>query len=286
MALFGSHTITIKNAPRVPQETTPPTVAQSLGSRGVAEKKPIILKLADFVRGIGFGPVKLMGGQPPKELQANISQAARVYTPPSGGEKSVVEKLPPGAKFMGGDQLPGIAGPVRQVQKPAQNDGAAKDTMAFARYKPAVVKVTPDQKLKIVATMVAEAANEGEEGFAAVVNTAINRALTNPEYYGQDIFSVIASPAQYSGFGDNNYAEVRDFLRGKRKIHNQDRIQQIELAKKVLDTALAGKLPDNTRGATHYYASSGPNKIQAPFWVPKAESRGQIGSHSLYYLYR
>ena len=125
---------------------------------------------------------------------------------------------------------------------------------------------------QIVATcMVLEAGGEGSEGMQAVLNVILNRADGSlhrivPETVKNGAFSCMSSVWKHS---EPNYSPLI------RRAENQS--GAYEQAMNLISLMEEGFLRDNTRGATHYHASS----IQ-PYWISDMRYLTTIGNHIFY----
>lgn len=135
---------------------------------------------------------------------------------------------------------------------------------------------TPDEKNKVIATIVAEAIGEGEEGLQASLNTVKNRAKEK----GKTLYDVVSQPAQYSAFSSDNkiYSKVRDLLRGKPVLFaNATEKQSVEKAvKKVKEMVEDSNLQDITDGATHYFNEK---TMTDKSWMNEGKETKRIGNH-------
>lgn len=127
-----------------------------------------------------------------------------------------------------------------------------------------------DREVDVLArTLWGEARGEGFAGMVAVGFTIKNRAA-RPGWWGKDIISVCQHPWQYSCWNvkDPNYP----YLSGARPIPSAEYVKAREAALAVI----AGRQPDPTGGATHYYSTS---LKTPPPWSVKAKQTVQIGRH-------
>ncbi len=130
-----------------------------------------------------------------------------------------------------------------------------------------------DHEVDVLArTLWGEARGEGFAGMVAVGFTIKNRAA-RPGWWGKDITSVCQHPWQYSCWNvkDPNYT----YLSGARPIPSAEYVKAREAALVVL----AGRQPDPTGGATHYYSTS---LKTPPTWSVKATQTVQIGRHRFF----
>lgn len=130
-----------------------------------------------------------------------------------------------------------------------------------------------DREVDVLArTLWGEARGEGFAGMVAVGFTIKNRAA-RPGWWGNDIISVCRHPWQYSCWNvkDPNYP----CLSGSRPIPTAEYVKAREAALVVI----AGRQPDPTGGATHYYSTS---MKTPPAWAVKAKQTVQIGRHRFF----
>lgn len=130
--------------------------------------------------------------------------------------------------------------------------------------------------LDIVArTLWGEARGEGREGQEAIANVIMNRvvrarARQGGWWWGSDPVAVCRKPWQFSCWNPNDPNRRKlDWVSAKDPIF----ARCLAIAKR----ALAGELPDRTRGATHYHEQS-----LAPPWSLGRTPTTQIGRHVFY----
>lgn len=125
----------------------------------------------------------------------------------------------------------------------------------------------------LAATIWAEARSEGEEGMRAVAHVIVNRLGSR---FGEDIETVILSPAQFSAWnlGDRNrpLAEAPE-----RYATAGVDLQTWETAQRVAREVLAGHSIDPTGGALFYHT-----RDVRPWWARFGQGRRQIGAHVFY----
>jgi spore germination cell wall hydrolase CwlJ-like protein len=116
-----------------------------------------------------------------------------------------------------------------------------------------------------------EARGEGSNGQHAVAWVIKNR-VTRGGWFGKSWAEVILKPYQFSSFNAND--------KQKFPIPETDPAfgPCLYAAKHVYD----GTSPDPTMGATHYYASSGPSKIDPPSWVKDMIPTVTTGNQSFF----
>jgi len=133
-----------------------------------------------------------------------------------------------------------------------------------------------DRDKDILATLlVKEAGGERDyiSGMAAVMNVIYNRARGNPrEFVRQAIRKY-----QFSAFNEIKTPVQMQELINKTKSH-----KAYNAAKEMVNKAIKGRLTDITDKSTHYYASSGPNKINPPKWADPTKETNKIGNHQFY----
>jgi spore germination cell wall hydrolase CwlJ-like protein len=121
-------------------------------------------------------------------------------------------------------------------------------------------------------TLWGEARGEGVAGMIAVAWSIRNRVDDGKDksWWGEGYTGVCQKPYQFSCWNKNdpNYP----FLSGARQIPFRELAQCRAAADQVMD----GKVPDPTRGATHYYATS---MAKAPTWSLGAKRTLTLGHH-------
>ena len=123
----------------------------------------------------------------------------------------------------------------------------------------------------LIRTMYAEAANQGEDGLAAVAHVILNR--TKDSRFPDNAYDVVHQDKQFSAWNDAD-------MEGNDLVNIDENSKEYKDVAKILDNILSGESPDITRGATHYW---NPNKAN-PNWGPDTlaahEAGGlQIGDH-------
>ncbi len=125
-------------------------------------------------------------------------------------------------------------------------------------------------------TIWGEARAEPMEGMEAVAGVVRNRvALARKKggyWWGGDIISVCQKPYQFSCWNrsDPNYPKL---------IAVTDKDRFFRAAREIAQRAVAGALPDRTRGATHYHAD-----YVSPYWAKGQVPLITIGRHIFYRL--
>lgn len=119
----------------------------------------------------------------------------------------------------------------------------------------------------IFLTVYHEARGEAPIGQKNVVKVILNRAHKN----NWPVENVVKARKQFScynkGLNDPSLI-VRDIITmGKVSANVYDAIEEWNSG-------------DRLNGATHYYASSGPNKIPKPYWAPSMTEVGKWGHHT------
>lgn len=134
----------------------------------------------------------------------------------------------------------------------------------------------PDRDKDILATLlVKEAGGEKDyiAGMAGVMNVIFNRAKGNPRNFVREATRKL----QFSAFNAVKTPRQMDQLVNSTKSH-----RAFQAAKQIVNSAIKGKLQDITQKSTHYYAASGPNKIQPPKWADPTKKTNKIGHHQFY----
>ena len=144
--------------------------------------------------------------------------------------------------------------------------------------KPATLPVTdPDtlSEVEVLArTLYGEARGEELAGIEAVASVILNRvafAQSRGRYWwGNDITSVCLKPSQFSCW---NKADPNR----KKLLALSPRDPAYRLCKRIAKRAVAGDLPDQTEGATHYHTHA-----VDPFWARGHVPCAEIGNHLFY----
>ncbi len=108
----------------------------------------------------------------------------------------------------------------------------------------------------------------GKEAVAAVIMNRVRRARKRGGYWwGGDVTGVCTKPWQFSCWneGDPNRRKIEAVTDANRTFQTCTRIAR---------RALAGTLPDPTKGATHYHARG-----VSPPWAQKRVPAAEIGGH-------
>ena len=128
----------------------------------------------------------------------------------------------------------------------------------------------------ILATLlVREAGGEKDyiAGMAGVMNVIQTRAKNNPK----DFVNQAIKKFQFSAFNAIKTPQQMDQLIATTKSH-----RAFNAAKEMVEKAILGKLTNITSNSTHYYAATGPNKIQPPKWADPTKKTNKIGHHQFY----
>lgn len=137
-----------------------------------------------------------------------------------------------------------------------------------ASAKPSAVNQEKLSETDVVAAcLVLEAGGEKNsiKGMTAVMNVIQNRAKRGG-WWGNTLYKVSVKSKQFECFNNGVFTAV---AKAKKR-------SNFLTAKKIVETAIAGKLPDITNGATSYYANKGKNATVPP----QATDKGiQIGNH-------
>jgi hypothetical protein len=133
--------------------------------------------------------------------------------------------------------------------------------------------MTPLERDLIVRTIYGEAANEPEDGQAAVARVIQNRLRAGS--YGPDIRSVIMQRNAFEPWGTD---EGRSRMKGLQS--SDPRYQAIGA---VVDRAWADP-NDASQGATHFYSPTAQAALgrRPPAWATPETSRGEIGRHAFF----
>lgn len=148
--------------------------------------------------------------------------------------------------------------------------GPLRITVRPRREAPAI---DPRARDLAIRTIYGEAANEPDEGKAAVAAVIRNRAQAG-RYGGSDVPSVVMAPNQFEPW---NRADARNrMLALKPGTPDYERIGQI------VDRVFSGEMPDPTGGMTHFYA---PEAQAALGRMPPGWAKGEslpIGRHTFF----
>lgn len=127
----------------------------------------------------------------------------------------------------------------------------------------------------LAALLVREAGGEKDyiAGMAGVMNVIVNRANNNPNNFIKEALKRY----QFSAFNEIKTPQQMDQLVSSTLNH-----RAFKAAKEMVQKAISGGLTDITNKSTHYYAASGPNKINAPKWADPAKKTNKIGHHQFY----
>lgn len=124
-------------------------------------------------------------------------------------------------------------------------------------------KILPDQHEIIATNAYAEARGEGFDGMVAVTNVVRHRK-NDPEF-PNTYYDVITQPKQFSWLNSGKPIVIEDEA-------------SWELAQRVADLELRGKLPDLVNGA-RYYANPRKVNISRHQWVVKYQPLAEVGRH-------
>lgn len=122
----------------------------------------------------------------------------------------------------------------------------------------------------LVRTILGEAGGEGSEGMNAVLQVILNRAESGRWPNDPAIVAL-----------DHNKKGTYAFSYWNSPKGIQKDSPEYKKALAIVRAGLAGKLPDPTGGATHYYANKGPNAIPEPDWfvAEGGAAATQLGNH-------
>jgi spore germination cell wall hydrolase CwlJ-like protein len=135
-----------------------------------------------------------------------------------------------------------------------------------------VMTATEKDRDVLARTLCGEARGESLVGQIAVAWTIRNRVNDGKakSWWGEGYAGVCQKPYQFSCWNRNdpNFA----YLSGAKQIPFREFAQ----AQIAADLVIAGKVPDPTRGATHYFATSMP---KPPTWERGAKRTFLLGHH-------
>ena len=141
--------------------------------------------------------------------------------------------------------------------------GKAEITSAPGQNEASKFALSDVDKNDLINTLIAEAGGEGEQGMAAVASVIRNRA----ESRGKSPADIIREPKQFTGYEAPG--------EGARKAMQDPEMRS--RAETILNSVLAGELPDPTGGADHYHAD-----YVSPDWAGKMPQTAKIGQHIFY----
>jgi hypothetical protein len=148
----------------------------------------------------------------------------------------------------------------------------------FLRSLETLPEGTPDSEtLDVLAwTMLGEAANQGDDGLAAIANVIQNRAGSGD--YPADLKRVALQKKQFStwnkGEGGNNP-----------KARYPKSSEEFQNARRIAADVVSGRRPDITGGATHYWSPKGMTAMgyaETPYWAEGEKSKWgtlELGDH-------
>jgi spore germination cell wall hydrolase CwlJ-like protein len=146
----------------------------------------------------------------------------------------------------------------------------AKCGFIFAWRK--VMTETDKDRDILARTLWGEARGESLAGQIAVAWTIRNRVNDGKarSWWGEGYAGVCQKPYQFSCWNKNdpNFA----YLSGAKMIP----FRELAQAQIAADQVMAGKVPDPTGGATHYYATTMP---KPPMWAKDAKKTLELGHH-------
>ena len=108
-------------------------------------------------------------------------------------------------------------------------------------------------------TLFAEADKSSMKNFESdatgIANVIKNRTL-NPDRFGADVYDVVSSPDQFTGYGG------KEFMKAASGNMTDDEAKFLKKAFQITSGVERGVIEDNTGGADHYYN----DKIAKPAW--------------------
>lgn len=130
--------------------------------------------------------------------------------------------------------------------------------------------MTPDDLDVVARTVWGEARGEPKDGRVAVAWVIKNR-VKSPRWWGTDYPSVCKRPFQFScwNLNDPNRAKIEALTEDDKAFRE---------CLKVASGVISGEVPDNTGGATHYFADS----IEPPVWTKRMTQTVTIGHHTFF----
>lgn len=130
------------------------------------------------------------------------------------------------------------------------------------------------EKNEVIATVVAEAIGEGEEGMQYVLNNIMNRSTEK----GKTMHQVVKSRNAYSAYGNPMFNKVVGLLNGTPvKFKDATEKMLIEKATKKIKAMIdSGEIEDLTGGSTHYW---NPETAKHQKWMDEGEYTLKKGKH-------
>lgn len=116
-------------------------------------------------------------------------------------------------------------------------------------------------------TVYHEARGESPLGQKSVVKVILNRASKR----NWPISNIVLARKQFSCYNDGLQSP---------NLWLKDIPTAVEVAKNVKEAIEEWTAGDTLEGATHYYASSGPNKIKPPYWAALMTPVGRFDNHT------
>lgn len=118
-------------------------------------------------------------------------------------------------------------------------------------------------------TAYCEASNQPPEARRAVIHVMFNRMSVNPKRFGKTVAAVCLQRYQFSEW-NGDPIDNRNLARAASTADSDSLMLDCAAAY----DEVAGGSPDQTKGATHFYADS----ITPPDWTQNASFCGKIGS--------
>lgn len=139
------------------------------------------------------------------------------------------------------------------------------------QLKPAPAASSADIDI-LARTLWGEARGESQAGMEAVAWTIRNRVDDGKvkSWWGEGYAGVCQKPYQFSCWNANDVNSP--YLRGAKPIPAGEYKKALAAATAVVN----GTVPDPTRGATHYYATTMP---KPPAWIKGATQTLRLGQH-------
>lgn len=115
--------------------------------------------------------------------------------------------------------------------------------------------------------------------------TVYHEARGEPAIGQKNVVKVILNRASNRGWPAENIVKARKQFSCYNKGLNdpslivRDIVAMGKVAANVYEAIKEWEDGDRLNGATHYYASSGPNKIQPPYWAKDMTPIGKYGHH-------
>jgi len=200
---------------------------------------------------------------------------ALAFLPQKGYEssRSSLSDVPVSAQIEGVPRSGEIDSLVSYLNKVEKYEKFKRSILGLLSYETDSFRKDPDYIL-FARFMEGEAEDWSNKDKIAALWTAKNR-VERAKKYGKitTMKDEILKPYQYSCFNEGTDSSI--YLKTPMKHNKVDFLRDLQLSKEFV----AGRFPDPTHGATHYY---NPDLIPKPSWVDSMIFLGRIGPHLFY----